>query len=75
MISAIYSLALTTGAPRVVRGGRIEHVCGDPSLGPEKDREFGKRIVMTALGAMCAPVTEPTLFDPSSQRDAEAALT
>jgi hypothetical protein len=64
MISAIYNLALTTGANRVVRGARIEHVCGDPNLGPEKDYEYGMRIVRTALEAMCTPVTGPTLFDP-----------
>jgi hypothetical protein len=64
MISAIYNLALTTGANRVVRGARIEHVCGDPHLGPEKDYAFGMRIVRTALQAICTPVNEPTLFDP-----------
>ena len=41
MISAIYSLALTTGANRVVKGARIEHVCGDPSLGDEADLAYG----------------------------------
>ena len=64
MISAIYNLALTTGANRVVRGARIEHVCGDPNLGPEKDYAYGMRIVQTALEAICTAVTEPTLFDP-----------
>jgi hypothetical protein len=64
MISAIYTFALTTGANRVVRGARIEHVCGDPSLGPEKDYAFGLRIVEAALGAIATPVAGPTLFDP-----------
>ncbi len=64
MISAIYQFALTTGANRVVRGARIEHVCGDPSLGPEKDYGYGMRIVTTALEAIATPVTRPTLFDP-----------
>jgi hypothetical protein len=64
MISAIYALALTTGANRVVRGARIEHVCGDPSLGPEKDYAYGMRIVTTALNALTTPVAGPTLFDP-----------
>ena len=41
MISAIYDLALTTGANRVIRGSRIEHVCGDPDLGAEKDYAYG----------------------------------
>ncbi len=64
MISAIYNFALTTGANRVVRGARIEHVCGDPSLGPEKDHAYGMRIVATALDAVATPVSRPTLFDP-----------
>jgi hypothetical protein len=64
MISAIYTFALTTGANRVVRGARIEHVCGDPSLGPDKDYAYGLRIVRTALRALATPVAGPTLFDP-----------
>lgn len=64
LISALYSLALTTGAPRVVRGARIEHVCGNPRLSPEKDREYGMRIIMTALKSLQTDVPGPTLFDP-----------
>ena len=64
MISAIYGLALTTGANRVVKGCRIEHVCGDPNLGPEKDHAYGLNIVRTALKALQTPVSGPTLFDP-----------
>ncbi len=33
MISAIYGLALTTGANRVIRGARIEHVEACPAPG------------------------------------------
>jgi hypothetical protein len=64
LISAIYDLALATGAPRVVRGARIEHVCGNPDLGPEKDHAYGLHIVRTALEALRTPVSGPTLFDP-----------
>ena len=64
MISAIYDLALTTGANRVIRGARIEHVCGDPNLGPEKDYAYGMRIIQTALRALTTTVDAPTLFDP-----------
>jgi glycine/betaine/sarcosine/D-proline reductase family selenoprotein B len=63
-ISAIYEFAMTTGANRVVRGSRIEHVCGDPDLGPEKDYAYGLRIVRTGLKALQAAVDGPTLFDP-----------
>jgi hypothetical protein len=73
MISAIYELALTTGANRVVRGARIEHVCGDPHLGPEKDYAYGLRIVRTALGALGQAVAGPTLFDPLAGGAAGAA--
>ena len=70
-ISAIYGLALSTGANRVVRGARIEHICGDPSLGPEKDYAFGRHIVWTALKALQTPVTGPTLFNPADQPPVE----
>ena len=73
MISAIYSFALTTGANRVVRGARIEHVCGDPSLGPEKDYAYGLRIVRAALAALATPVPGPTLFDPLEEAPEGAA--
>jgi glycine reductase complex component B subunit gamma len=69
-ISAIYEFAITTGANRVVRGSRIEHVCGDPDLGPEKDYAYGLRIVRTALQSLTQSVDGPTLFDPSELLDA-----
>ena len=74
MISAIYGLALTTGANRVVRGARIEHVCGDPELGPEKDFAFGMEIVRTALRALQTPVNEPTLFEPGQSTEAREVV-
>ena len=74
MISAIYNFALTTGANRVIRGSRIEHVCGDPSLGPEKDYAYGMRIVATALDALHTAVERPTLFDPLTAGPAREAL-
>ncbi len=64
MISAIYDLALTTGASRVIRGARIEHVCGDPDLGEEKDFAYGLEIVRAALNALQTQVSGPTLFEP-----------
>lgn len=72
MISAIYNLALTTGANRVIRGARIEHVCGDPDLGPEKDFAYGLEIVGKALEALQTPVTGPTLFVPGEEMSKEA---
>ena len=65
MISAIHSLALTTGANRVVKGARIEHVCGDPTLGDEADLAYSMSIARTALTALKTNVVNPTLFDPA----------
>ena len=70
VISAIYDLPLTTGANRVVKGARIEHVCGDPSLGEQKDFEYGLRITRTALKALETTVNMPTLFDPANMMPA-----
>lgn len=73
MLSAIYNLALTTGANRVVKGARIEHVVGDPSLGPEKDRAYGLQLTRAALQAIMTPVEAPTLFDPAQMPSLSAA--
>ena len=64
-ITALYGLVESTGANRIVKGARIEHVCGDPALGPDKDHAYGQRIVMTAIHALQTPVTGPTVFDPA----------
>lgn len=65
MISAIPIVAKTVGANRVVRGVRIEHVCGDPTLSNEGDRELNMRIVRTAMRALFTKVDGPTVFEPS----------
>ena len=64
MISALQAIALNGGAPRVIHGARIEHVCGNPGLTPEMDHAYGRRIVLTALHALQTPVDGPTLFEP-----------
>jgi glycine reductase len=65
MMTAIPVIPLTVGANRVIRGVRVPHVVGDPSLSVEKDRETAMRIVLTALRALQTPVDEPTLFEPA----------
>jgi hypothetical protein len=72
MMTAIHGLALTTGANRVVKGARIDHVCGDPTLPPDEDFAYGLRIVGTALRSLQTELTEPTLFDPADQPMVEA---
>jgi betaine reductase len=64
IMTAMPAIPLAVGASRVIRGVRVPHVCGDPALSEEKDREVGVRIVRTALNALAAPVSGPTLFEP-----------
>jgi len=63
LISALPDFAVTLGAPRVVRGIRIEHVCGDPRESPEDDFAVRTRLVETALEALRTPVAQPTVFE------------
>ena len=62
------------GANRVVRGVRIEHVCGDPALSEARDRDLNMRIVQTALRALTTQVDKPTIFEPSEPERREAAV-
>ncbi len=64
LISALPELATSVGAPRVVRGVRIEHVCGDPSLPSHEDFALRCRLVARALDALETPVERPTVFEP-----------
>ncbi len=49
-------------------------MCGDPKLGPEKDRAYGRRIAEAALEAVETVVAEPVLFDPAELRQKGAAI-
>ena len=69
MISALPLIPLAVGANRIIRGVRVEHVCGDPGLSTERDRELSRRIVLTALHALQTAVERPTLFEPTETLD------
>ncbi len=71
MVSAIPLIPLAAEVSRVVRGVRVEHVCGDPALNRENDHGLMRRIVETALRAMQTPVEGPTLFDPEGSNGRE----
>jgi glycine reductase len=67
LVSAIPIIPLGAGANRVVRGVRVEHVCGDPALSDAADRQLRRRIVATALRALGTAVEGPTLFEPAAE--------
>ncbi len=64
MVSAIPMIPLAAQASRIVRGVRVEHVCGDPNLSEENDALLARKIVDTALRALRTEVDGPTVFDP-----------
>lgn len=66
VMTAIPMIPLSVGASRVVRGVRVEHVCGDPRLSRDLDREVTRNIVAAALRAVQTDVSGPTLFEPSN---------
>jgi glycine/betaine/sarcosine/D-proline reductase family selenoprotein B len=65
MITALPAIPLAVGTNRVVRGVRVPHVCGDPTLSKDEDWELGLRITKTALDSLATEVSRPTLFEPS----------
>ena len=73
-VTALPMLAQGAGSNRVVKGARIEHVCGDPSLGSEKDHDYGLRIVKTALRAIQMEISHPTIFDPTDLEPTEEVV-
>ncbi len=74
MVSAIPMIPNAAEASRVVKGVRVEHVCGDPNLSEENDIRLTRRIVKTALRAMETEVDGPTVFDPSETHGQEAGV-
>ncbi len=61
VISALPPLALQAGANRVVKGVKIEHVCGDPALPRDADAALRREIVERGLHALELDVSGPTL--------------
>ena len=63
MVSAMFPLAEQVGASRIVKGVKIPHPCGDPTLPPEVDENLRRSIVKTALDALATDVGESTVFE------------
>ncbi len=73
VLTAIPLIPLAVGASRVVRGVRVEHVCGNPNLSDQADRELMMRIVYTAIRALQTQVEGPTVFELADQAATEVA--
>ena len=63
MISALGPVALELGANRVIRGVKIPHPCGDPTLDPARDHALRVGLVRGALRALATRLERATIFD------------
>ncbi len=61
-ITAMNSVAEAVGANRIIVGGRIPYPCSDASLPPDREFEFRKKLVKTALDSLTKKVAGPTVF-------------
>ena len=68
VLTAIPLIPLAVGSSRVVKGMRVEHVCGNPLLSREDDLDLQIQIVETGLKALQTSVKAPTLFEMGETR-------
>ena len=68
VLTAIPLIPLAVGSSRVVKGMRVEHVCGNPLLSRADDLDLQIQIVETGLKALQTPVKAPTLFEMGETR-------
>ena len=56
-------LAESVGVLRIVQGNAVTHPFGDPDLDLADELEYRRRVVETAVSALEADISEPTVFD------------
>ena len=60
--SAIPSIPISMGVPRVFPGIAVTHLLGNPALPPADERELRERLTARALRMLTEEVAKPTLF-------------
>ena len=60
--SAIPSIPIAMGVPRVLAGIAVTHLLGNPALPPADERELRERLTARALAMLTTGVEKPTLF-------------
>ena len=60
--SAIPSIPISMGVPRVLPGIAVTHLLGNPALPPADERELRERLTARALRMLTEEVAKPTLF-------------
>jgi glycine reductase complex component B subunit gamma len=60
--SAIPTIPVSAGVPRVIHGKAVPYLLGDPSLPGERELALRERLTARALSTLTMEVTEPTVF-------------
>jgi betaine reductase len=63
VITNLVTIAEQVGAPRIVPGRGIPYPSGDPSLSPQAEQAWRRRLVQRALDAVATAVEHPTIFE------------
>jgi glycine reductase len=58
-------LAQSVGSNRIVTGKAVPHPFGDPSMVPDDERRYRRRLVERALESLTEEVDGPTIFEES----------
>ena len=61
-ITSMVPLAKSIGANRIVQGKAVTHTTGDPSLPPEEEKAYRKRLVQKALRALQTEIKDQEVF-------------
>lgn len=56
-------ISLTVGANRIIPTIAIPHPLGNPSLSAEDEYALRKKLVSTALKALCTEIEDQTVFE------------
>ncbi len=63
LLTAMVAVGTQVGAPRIVRGTRIPHPLGDPTLSLDMERNLRRKLVLKAFDAIRARVEQSTVFE------------
>jgi len=60
--SAIPTIPVSAGVPRVIHGKAVPYLLGDPSLPAEREAALREALTARALATLTMEVTQPTVF-------------
>jgi hypothetical protein len=60
--SAIPTIPVSAGVPRVIHGKAVPYLLGDPTLPVEREYALRERLTARALATLTMEVTGPTVF-------------